>query len=148
VVHHGGTVMAEFGRPAKMHPVTAASLRAALFTHGDYELAPAAEYGDENRDWADPATFEAEPPMRSGSGRIWHNAGRAVDAAAWGGCLEVMAWLLMADRCVAPVPEYAGGVLFLETSDQIPSSAEVYRILRCMGEWGPARPVRRGSPAQ
>jgi len=50
------------------------------------------------------------------------------------GCLEVLAWLLMADRCVAPVSEYAGGVLFLETSEEMPAATEVYRILRCMGE--------------
>ncbi len=134
VGYHGGTVMVEFGRPARMHPVTAASLRAALFTHGDYELAPVTEYGDEQRDWADPATLEAEPPMRRCGAWIWHNAGRVVDAPAWGGCLEVVAWLLMADRCVAPVSEYAGGVLFLETSEELPSATEVYRILRCMGE--------------
>jgi len=68
VGYHGGTVMVELGRPATMHPVTAASLRAALFTCGDYELAPVAAYGDETRDWADPATFEAEPPMRACDG--------------------------------------------------------------------------------
>ncbi len=134
VGYHGGSVMAEFGRPAKMHPVTAASLRAALFTRGDYELAPVAAYGDEDRDWADPATFEAAPPVRGCGGWIWHNAGRVVEAPAWGGCLEVVAWLLMADRCVAPAPEYAGGVLFLETSEELPPATEVYRMLRCMGE--------------
>ena len=134
VGYHGGMVMVEFGRPGKMHPVTTASLRAALFTRGDYELAPVTACGDENRDWADPATFEAEPPMRACGGWIWHNADQVVDAPAWGGCLEVVAWLLMADRCVAPVREYAGGVLFLETSEELPSATEVYRILRCMGE--------------
>jgi muramoyltetrapeptide carboxypeptidase LdcA involved in peptidoglycan recycling len=136
VGYHGGSVMAEFGRPGTMHPVTAASLRAALFTCGDYELAPVTEYGDENRDWADPATFETEPRMRSCGGWIWHNAASVVRAPAWGGCLEVVAWLLMADRCVAPAPEYAGGVLFLETSEEMPAAAEVYRVLRCMGERG------------
>jgi muramoyltetrapeptide carboxypeptidase LdcA involved in peptidoglycan recycling len=133
VGYHGGSVMVEFGRPAAMHPLTAASLRAALFTSGNYELAAATEYGDENRDWADPATFEAEPRMR---GWIWHNADRVVDAPAWGGCLEVLACLLMADRCVASASEYAGGVLFLETSEEMPSATEVYRMLRCLGERG------------
>ena len=136
VGYHGGSVMVQFGRPATMHPVTAASLRAALFTPGDYELAPVAEYGDEDRDWADPATFEAEPPMRACGGWIWHNADRVVEAPAWGGCLEVLAWLLMADRCIAPVPEYAGRVLIAETSEDLPSATEVYRMLRSMGERG------------
>jgi muramoyltetrapeptide carboxypeptidase LdcA involved in peptidoglycan recycling len=136
VGYHGGAVMVEFGRPGQMHPVTAASLRAALFTSGDYDLAPVAEYGDENRDWGDPATFATEPPMRPCGGWVWHNADSVVTGPAWGGCLEVVAWLLMADRCIAPVREYAGGVLFLETSEEMPSATEVHRILRCMGERG------------
>jgi muramoyltetrapeptide carboxypeptidase LdcA involved in peptidoglycan recycling len=134
VGYHGGSVMTEFGRPGKMHPVTAASLRAALFTPGEYELAPVAEYRDEDRDWGDPATFRAEPPMRHCGGWRWHNADRVVAGPAWGGCLEIVAWLLMADRCIAPVSQYAGGVLFLETSEEMPPATEVYRILRCMGE--------------
>jgi muramoyltetrapeptide carboxypeptidase LdcA involved in peptidoglycan recycling len=132
--YHGGSVMVEFGRPGRMHAVTAASLRAALFTSGDYELAPVTEYGDENRDWADPATFETEPAMRPCQGWTWHNPRRFVEGPAWGGCLEVLSWLLMADRCIAPPEEYAGGVLFLETSEEMPSATEVYQILRCMGE--------------
>jgi muramoyltetrapeptide carboxypeptidase LdcA involved in peptidoglycan recycling len=136
VGYHGGSVMVEFGRPEKIHPVTAASLRAALFTAGDYDLAPVTEYGDEDGDWADPATFEDERPMRPCGGWIWHDADRVVHAPAWGGCLEVLAWLLMADRCIAPAQEYAGGVFFAETSEEMPTAEEVYRILRGMGERG------------
>jgi muramoyltetrapeptide carboxypeptidase LdcA involved in peptidoglycan recycling len=136
VGYHGGTVMVEFGRPGRMHPVTAASLRAALFTPGEYELSSVAEYGDESRDWRDPATFRAEPLMRPCSGWVWHNPQGVVTGPAWGGCLEVVAWLLMADRAVAPVQDYAGGVLFLETSEEMPPATEVYRMLRCMGERG------------
>ena len=36
--------------------------------------------------------------------------------------------------CIAPVSDYAGCVLFLKTSEEMPSATEVYRILRCMGE--------------
>jgi len=134
VGYHGGSVMVELGRPGRMHAVTAASLRAALFTPGDYELAPVTEYGDEDRDWADPATFETEPAKRPCRGWTWHNPRRVVGGPAWGGCLEVLSWLLMADRCIAPPQEYAGGVLFLETSEEMPPATEVYEILRCMGE--------------
>ena len=37
---------------------------------------------------------------------------------------------------VAADEAYHGGVLFLETSEEMPSAAEVYRMLRCMGERG------------
>ena len=49
---------------------------------------------------------------------------------------EVLSWLLMADRCIGPAGAYEGGVLFLETSEEMPSADEVYRILRSMGERG------------
>jgi muramoyltetrapeptide carboxypeptidase LdcA involved in peptidoglycan recycling len=136
VGYHGGQVMVQFGRPGAMHPMTAESLRAALFTSGDYELGPVRQYGDVDRDWADPATFESAPPMRPAGGWSWHGEDRVVRAPCWGGNLEILSWLLMAGRCVGPVERYQGGVLFLETSEELPPAQDVYRILRNMGERG------------
>ncbi|MFD5569293.1 S66 family peptidase [Streptomyces cadmiisoli] len=134
---HGATVMSELGRPGAMHPQTADSLRAALFTSGPYELSPAERWRDVSRDWADPATFDAEPETRPGTGWTWVNADRVVEGRGWGGCLEIVGWLLMADRETArDLSEYNGGVLFLETSEDMPSATEVFRTLRNMGERG------------
>jgi len=137
VGYHGATVMTALGRPVAMDPLTAESLRAALFTSGEYELRPAERWNDVNRDWADPATFDAEPETRPGSGWTWLNADRVVEGRGWGGCLEILGWLLMADREIAhDLAEYDGGVLLLETSEEIPSGEEVFRTLRNMGERG------------
>ncbi|GGQ59571.1 S66 family peptidase [Streptomyces pilosus] len=134
---HGASVMVELGRPGAMHPQTAASLRAALFTPGAYELRPAERWRDSDRDWADPATFDAEPETRPGTGWTWVNAGRVVEGRTWGGCLETVGSMLMAGRGVAPnLSEYDGGVLFLETSEELPGAEEVFRTLRSMGERG------------
>ncbi|MGW7403791.1 S66 family peptidase [Streptomyces sp. NPDC054833] len=137
VGYHGATVMCELGRPGALHPQTAESLRAALFTSGEYELRPAERWNDVNRDWADPATFDPEPPSRPGTGWTWRNAERVVEGRGWGGNLEILGWLLMADREVShDFAEYDGGVLFLETSEELPSAAEVFRTLRNFGERG------------
>lgn len=137
VGYHGASVMCELGRPGALHPQTAESLRAALFTSGPYELRPAERWRDVSRDWADPATFDAEPETRPGDGWSWVNADRVVEGRGWGGCLEIVGWLLMADREIAPdLAEYEGGVLFLETSEEMPSAEEVFRTLRNMGERG------------
>ncbi|MEV8125670.1 S66 peptidase family protein [Streptomyces sp. NPDC085944] len=134
---HGASVMVELGRPGALHPQTADSLRAALFTPGPYELRPAERWNDVDRDWADPATFATEPGARPGAGWSWENADRVVEGRTWGGCLEILAWLLMADREIARDPaEYDGDVLFLETSEELPAAEEVFRILRNMGERG------------
>jgi muramoyltetrapeptide carboxypeptidase LdcA involved in peptidoglycan recycling len=133
---HGGCVMAQFGRPGAMHPATAASLRAALFRPGEYELAPVDSYGDVDRNWGDPATFESEPPMQPCDGWRWHHAGRVAEGIAWGGNIEVLAWLLMAGRAIPSADDCRGGVLFLETSEELPPDTEVYRVLRAIGERG------------
>ncbi|MFF5336255.1 S66 peptidase family protein [Streptomyces sp. NPDC013181] len=136
VGYHGGSVMVELGRPGALHPFTADSLRAALFTRGPYELVPAEETGSVNRPWEDPRTFDAAPELLPGKGWIWHHADRVVEGAAWGGNLETLSRLLMADREILPPGAYEGRVLFLETSEEMPSAEEVYRILRSMGERG------------
>ncbi|WP_328415067.1 LD-carboxypeptidase [Streptomyces violaceus] len=137
VGYHGGSVMCELGRPGAMHLQTADSLRAALFTSGPYELRPAERWRDIDRDWADPATFDAEPETRPGTGWTWVNADRVVEGRSWGGCLEIIGWLLMADREIAhDLSEYDGGVLLLETSEDMPSALEVFSTLRNMGERG------------
>jgi muramoyltetrapeptide carboxypeptidase LdcA involved in peptidoglycan recycling len=135
--YHGSTVMVQFGRPVAMHPLTVESFRAAAFEGGEYALSPVTAYGDRQRDWADPATFDQEPEMFPCEGWIWRGeSDRRVDGIAWGGCLEVLAWLLMADRSIPAIEEIRGGVFFFETSEELPPAEEVYRILRSIGERG------------
>ncbi|MFI1399783.1 S66 peptidase family protein [Streptomyces sp. NPDC020681] len=137
VGYHGASVMTELGRPGAMDPLTAESLRAALFTSGPYELRPAERFRDMDRDWADPATFTAEPETRPGDGWSWHGPQRVVEGRSWGGNLEILSWMLMADREILAGPSaYEGRVLFLETSEELPRAEEVFRILRNMGERG------------
>ncbi|KND38461.1 S66 family peptidase [Streptomyces acidiscabies] len=137
VGYHGGSVMVQFGRPLAMDRETADSLRAALFASGPYELRPAARWSDIEGDWADPETFTRTPETRPGTGWTWLNADRVVEGRSWGGSLEILSWLLMADREIAADPSvYDGGVLFLETSEDLPSATEVFHVLRNMGERG------------
>jgi muramoyltetrapeptide carboxypeptidase LdcA involved in peptidoglycan recycling len=134
VGYYGGSVMFHFGRPGAMHPLTAVSLQAALFTSGEYELRETTTYGDVDRDWGDPATFDRAPATQSCAGWDWHGADRVVEGVTWGGNLEILSWLLMADREVRPSAAYEGMVLLIETSEELPTATEVYRILRNMGE--------------
>ncbi|WP_171171817.1 S66 peptidase family protein [Streptomyces sp. I05A-00742] len=136
VGYHGVSVMVELGRPGAMHPLTAASLRAALFTSGPYELSGTREFNDVDRPWDDPETFRNAPPMRPCQGWTWRNPDRVVEGISWGGNIEILSWLLMADREIREPEAYEGCVLFVETSEDQPRPEDVHGILRSMGERG------------
>ncbi|MEV8373724.1 S66 peptidase family protein [Kribbella sp. NPDC056861] len=132
--YHGGSVMVQFGRGGAMHPASEKSLRAALFESGDFELS-ADDWTDHDRDWADLSTLESEPELFPATGWSWHGSQEPVSGRLWGGCLEILEWQLAANRWMLPVEEYSG-VLFLETSEELPSADDVYRMLRNFGERG------------
>jgi muramoyltetrapeptide carboxypeptidase LdcA involved in peptidoglycan recycling len=136
VSYSGGSVMTEFGRPGRMHPLSRQSLERALFTHGTYELDEPDFYGDVDGDWEDPATFGTEPPMFPAAPWSWHGPAVTVTGPAWGGCLEILDLHLRAGRWMAPDDAYDGCVLYLETSEEMPSDAYVYRVLMSLGERG------------
>lgn len=136
VGYHGGTVMVELGRPGAMHPLTEASVRAALFTSGPFELTPAGAFSEVGGDWSDPSTFDTEPESDPADGWTWHGPERVVTGRSWGGELEILSWLMMADREIGDPEEYEGRVLFLETSEELLPAEAVFRILRNMGERG------------
>jgi muramoyltetrapeptide carboxypeptidase LdcA involved in peptidoglycan recycling len=136
VAYHGGAVMTQFGRAGAMHPLTVDSLRAALFTSGPFELVENKEFGDVDVPWDDAEALRHEPPMGVSAGWSWLRPDRVVEGPSWGGNLEILSWLAMADRNIGDAALHAGGVLFLETSEELPSHVEVYRILRNLGERG------------
>ncbi|GAA1387577.1 S66 family peptidase [Catellatospora chokoriensis] len=135
VGYHGGAVMTSLARGGATHPVSANSLRAALFTSGWHELTASADFGDEPNDWADAALRAVPPPMSPADGWTWEGPQRVVAGPLWGGCLEILSWLLQAGL-VAPPERFDGHMLVLETSEDMPSAADVYYTLRSMGERG------------
>ena len=120
VGYHGPTVMVELGRPGRMHPLTEESLRRALFTSGPFDLPQVTEGTDEPQtDWNDSATLRDEPALAQVTTWQWHGPRRRVEGRSWGGCLEIIDYHLRANRYLGPPEDFAGGVLFFETSEQI-----------------------------
>jgi muramoyltetrapeptide carboxypeptidase LdcA involved in peptidoglycan recycling len=134
--YHGGSTMTHLARGGGLHPVSAGSLRAALFTPGEHEIHPVAAFSEEEIDWTDPAALSTSAPLTPSPGWVWHGPDRVVTAPTWGGNLEILHWNLAANRWIRPVDDYAGCVLLLETSEEMPPAEEVFRMLRNAGERG------------
>ncbi|OJF11933.1 peptidase [Couchioplanes caeruleus subsp. caeruleus] len=134
--YHGMSTMVFLSRASGVGPEISASLRAAVFDGGDLEITPVEEFREEELDWADPVDLTGTVPSYPSPGRMWHRPHRVVTAPTWGGNLEILHWTLAANRWVRPVEDYAGCVLLLETSEEMPSATEVFRMLRDFGERG------------
>ncbi|GLY05962.1 MULTISPECIES: S66 peptidase family protein [Actinoplanes] len=134
--YHGGSTMVHLGRGAGITPEHLTSLRAALFDGGDLEITPVAEFGDEELSWEDPRSLTESAPMHPSPGWEWHGPQRVVTAPTWGGSLEITHWNLAANRWIRPSADYAGCVLLLETSEEMPSASQVHRMLVAFGERG------------
>ncbi len=134
---HGGSTMVHLGRGGRTHPDTMASWRAALFRPGWFDLTAPLAFSDESIVWSEPAALTTEPLSRPAPGGwTWHRPDTVIEAPTWGGNIEILSWLLMADRSVPRPDDVDGHVLFLETSEEMPAAEEVFRILRNMGERG------------
>ena len=132
---HGGSTQVHLARGAGPHPVSTASLRAALFG-GDHEIRPVETFSEEEIDWSTPDALTSSPEPVPSPGWDWHQPDRVVTAPTWGGNLEILHWNLAADRWILPPADYAGCVLLLETSEEMPPAEEVFRMLRNAGERG------------
>lgn len=133
---YGGSTQVHLGPGPRIDDEHARSLRAALLTGETLEVTHPGTSEDVGLDWADPRalteTGEREPTAP------WHWTGptRRVTGRTWGGCLEVLQWVLTAGRLTQPPEALEGGVLLLETSEELLPAREVGWIVRSLGERG------------
>lgn len=133
---YGGSSQVHLGPGPGVDVVHAASLRAALLTGGSLEVTDPGESEDIGAAWDDPAALtsfgegEATEPWR------WSGPARVVTGGSWGGCVEVLEWVLTAGRFPVSPEVLAGGVLLLETSEDLLPAVNVGWIVRALGERG------------
>ncbi|WP_370619600.1 S66 family peptidase [Mumia qirimensis] len=133
---YGGSTQVHLGPGPGVDAVHAASLRAALFSGGTLELTDPGESEDLGRPWTDPASLTSYGEREATEPWTWHGPERVVTGRTWGGCLEILEWILTADRFPLPATVLDGGVLLVETSEELPTAQVVGRILRSIGERG------------
>lgn len=138
VSFYGGDVLTTLGTAAPRFEYAVEYLERALFADSLAEfgeLRSAPEFTDQDPDWRDPAFDETELERAAG-GWEFRGGDRRAEGRLWGGCLEVLDTVLAADRTMPPVSALAGGVLFVETSEELPALSEVRRMAMALGERG------------
>ena len=133
---HGGSSQVHLGPGPGVDDVHARSLRAALVTGGMLEITDPGESEDVGMDWDDPRALDSFGDREPTGPWSWHGPARAVTGQTWGGCLEVIQEILTAGRFPFGPDVLDGGVLLIETSEELLPARNVGWIVRALGERG------------
>ncbi len=137
VTYSGPAVLTQFGLSGAMDEYTVNYIRKALFEGGETALQPAAEYSDSYLDWSNPENLTKFRPLSPAKEWEWYNnQEKIVRGNAWGGCLEIIDFQLRTNIYLPSLDSLKGNILYFETSEEMPSSGYVKRLLMCMGERG------------
>jgi muramoyltetrapeptide carboxypeptidase LdcA involved in peptidoglycan recycling len=133
---YGGSSQVHLGPGPAVDDVHTRSLRAALITGETLEITDPGESEDFGVTWSDPRALESFCEREPTEPWSWHGPARSVTGRTWGGCIEVMQWILTAGRFPFGADVLDGGVLIIEASEELLPAREVGWIVRSLGERG------------
>ena len=133
---YGGSTQVQLGAGPRVDLVHELSLRAALITGERLELTEPGESEDFGRDWNDPRALSEFGDRQPTEPWTWAGPARSVTGRTWGGCIDVLQWILTAGRFPTDPDILDGGVLLLESSEELIPAREFGWITRSLGERG------------
>jgi muramoyltetrapeptide carboxypeptidase LdcA involved in peptidoglycan recycling len=133
---HGGSTQVQLGPGPALDDVHLRSLRAALLDGGRLEVTEPGESEDFGLRWEEPAALSSYGAREPTEPWTWAGPRRSVTGVTWGGCIDVVQWLLTAGRFPADPSVLDGGVLLLESSEDLIPAREFGYITRSLGERG------------
>ncbi len=114
---YGGSTQVHLGPGPHLDDVHLLSLRAALLDGGWVELTEPGQSEDFGIPWTDPRALTDFGVREPTEPWTWAGPRAAVEGRTWGGCIEVIDQLALADR-MPHSDDLAGGILLLETSEE------------------------------
>jgi muramoyltetrapeptide carboxypeptidase LdcA involved in peptidoglycan recycling len=139
---YGGSTQVQLGPGPGVDPIHELSLKAALFTGERLELTEPGESEDMGHDWNDPRALTEFGEREPTEPWTWSGPTQSVTGRTWGGCIEIIQWALTAGRFPDDPAVLDGGVLLLESSEELIPAQEFGRIVRSLGERGILNAVR------
>ena len=103
---------------------------------GALEITEPGESEDHGLEWSDPRALTEYGEREPTEPWVWAGPQRSVTGRTWGGCIEVVQWILTAGRFPADPAVIEGGVLLLESSEELIPAREFGWIVRSLGERG------------
>jgi len=135
VTFNGPSVMAGFAQLKTLPPTSASHIRAMLTEPCDrYEYSAYDERITAFQNWGEP-NYAAQITVAPNPGWQWLQGAGRTQGRLFGGCLDVLEFVKGTEWW--PAPEFWNGkILFLETSEEKPTPAQIKYILRNYGMQG------------
>lgn len=133
--YYGGHLFTEFAMQKCMDDFTIKYLKYALFENGEFELGQSNEFNDEGLSWDDPTLLNQKRRYQENEGWYWDGKSDT-EGILWGGCVESIDELLRHGVEIPSLDQFKDIILYLETSEEIPSNDYVRRVFRALGERG------------
>ena len=133
--YYGGSTAVHLGPGPSVDDIHLRSLRALLLDGGTLDITEPGESEDVGRRWTDPLALTEFGDRVATEEWTWAGPAARVSGRTWGGCLEVIDGLALADR-LPDAAALSGGILLLETSEERPPASWVARWMRGLGERG------------
>ena len=132
---HGGSTQVHLGAGPEVDGIHVRSLRAALIDGGSIVLTEPGESEDFGRRWESPLALTEFGDRSPSEPWTWSGPERRVAGPTWGGCVEVLDQLALADRLPAE-GELRDAILLLEASERLTPAETIASWLRALGERG------------
>ncbi|OHA59428.1 MAG: hypothetical protein A2589_00975 [Candidatus Vogelbacteria bacterium RIFOXYD1_FULL_46_19] len=133
--YYGGAVLTQFAMNGDMDEFTMRYLKYALFESGEKELKVSEVFNDVGLDWGDKNLLDKKRMYEKNDGWFWDGNNDA-KGISWGGCVESIDEILRHGIKMPTLEQFEQCILFMETSEEIPSSDYVFRVYRALGERG------------
>ena len=126
---YGPALLTDLAEHGGMHGYVSRGVRQAVMDARGFRLRPAPEWTEQHREWLDPDLQEVRRTFAPSGGWVWLQGERPVQGHLMGGCLEVLDMLNGTPGWPEPAL-WRGAVLCLETSEDVPTPAQVGYWLR------------------
>lgn len=130
---YGGQIVADLMAEGELADYTFKHLKKAFFSDEIGGVEASERFTDDFVDIATDEIVDGRERSENPGWEFWNFSGE-VSGRLFGGCFEILQWMLSADKI--DMEGLEGNVLALETSEEAPSETEVKRWLMCMGERG------------
>ena len=130
---YGGQIVADLMAEGDLAEYTFRHLEKAFFSDEIGKVEASEKFTDEFVDIAADEIVDDRQRFENPGWEFWNFSGE-VSGRLFGGCFEIVNWMLSADKI--DMEGLEGKILVLETSEESPSETEIKRWLMCMGERG------------